>query len=526
MIPGYVFQCGVESRDGSPPAFDVICEVIARWCSRFGVDLNVANFESNGEITSRLQTSDGDILFRWERADTAGVRALRLTTEQIDVSGQYLISTSITTVEDDESTTLQLIVGHDNAPGVVAGTYKPNIWRPRFFQLLKDDQRLQMHVFGKPLQEGYLGLQSPEDIEELKSELRQGACLPSVVIDGSSLSEQKVGELADKVQGIANVYVVDSGLRFLFEKGSRRLKDFEIGFLIWPSYDLNTLYLSTSRYESFVFAQILARTAGYLSRDTRWRFAAEKLLSEKQAKEEANRAELNEIRLSEKSKSKRIENLLQVKDDLERDLKAAIDARDKAERDWAQLVDEYDDYRILNVNHKELLRQANERNILLDPEKANRDSLVWSLPKLSASYQKFFEALTEASQESIFFTPAASRKWDVALNLGYPHIEKMQSELEGLGKAAYAFRMADGRTNGRVKEWLYENFGLQYAPGDDQLVSKKLHKFEWRGLELEKTKHIQVDQHGPYNTIGRIYFEIVVEQLCFVVDHVGLKPYE
>ncbi len=140
-------------------------------------------------------------------------------------------------------------------------------------------------------------------------------------------------------------------------------------------------------------------------------------------------------------------------------------------------------------------------------------------PGETNALQALADHLERAAQGRIVFTSNAIAQWKKADK--YPTPADMRDSLIKLAKVAADIYGEQDLTVGHMDNWIRENFDLKVSLQDDNLP-KQWAKFEWQGVQLDRTPHVKVNDGVPPYACGRIYFAFDSARKQLVVDHVGL----
>ncbi|SHE67019.1 hypothetical protein [Streptoalloteichus hindustanus] len=150
------------------------------------------------------------------------------------------------------------------------------------------------------------------------------------------------------------------------------------------------------------------------------------------------------------------------------------------------------------------------------------DDAVERTPLDERDFGALWDQLTQQSDGAVVFTENARRSWAKS---EYAEPTRMRQALRDLAMAAGEWRDLRGRIGMGLERWLAERFGLNYAPTDGELCVRRLDKFEYDGVRRSRERHIKLGDNTSWEYVGRVYFDIDVDELRWVVDHVGLKLY-
>ena len=524
MNPEIILQATVEGKDLEVNPFDRTCDHYVSWVQeKLGLTLTQQDIEADGTRDAFHKNSEAKVQLKWNRRDSAGIRAIRIETTQQDDDGEYQITTSVGIVEDKLTTTLRVVVGYDFANGVLAPTYRARIVAPGFLRKLFADDCLIAKVFGDQINNGVTTIESAEQLTSLIDDLINMHGLPALVLSGDSNRDAE--RIARNLQGELRVFVCRSPEAFgRLIKGQRALHSYECGILLWQSAEKKPLYLKSVGLETFVRNEVRKVTARALNRDHRWIEANLAVDAEDREKDLEERAERERLISTEKDSKRKIELLLVAQEqakkeiaELEKKIADKIADHDrrilKQEREFLEIIE-------LEGNYKELLEKQQEEIRRKNPDAAS--AFQFNFPPLAVNAQQFFTALMEQSDQAIAFTNNALKKWELALRRDFNPIHEMEDALISLMKAAVSYRAQDGGIGDRLGEWLTDNFGLSYAPFDDTIkIEDRTFKFEEK--TYSRTKHIKVTDSRSFNDVGRIYFCDDFDQKRLIVDVVGQK---
>ncbi|MFH8973741.1 hypothetical protein [Streptomyces sp. NPDC017890] len=530
MQPLYAVSFDVQSAQEQPDhVYQHLRRHLADWlCDRGRAPApSPADLDRDGRaVLPGKIPGHGDRTASWEVLGDERTHALRMTIRQPLSDGspaEFVTRITISRAEEGGGG-LRVVMGREIPDGWIAPVRDPRLKRPNLLREVLRDPELVVRVLGQVATGRYERIRDEQSAAVLLDSLALSTRLPIFLVQPRDQATwNTAADASGQLAGLAQVVT----LNYLTVQAVRRVHGQLAvpsggALLVWP--DLGLEHPAYSREEvceaSFVEGRLMP-SLGHLSviargTDSAWERArqASYRAAARRAAEQLSRAQAADDKAGQLSVlNDRVQDLLKQVKTWQDLAQSYVEDRDKAQSEAADAKTLRQDRDYWKGQYLDLSKGGSGQKAALD---------VWSaIPVLGATDAlPTFEALTEASEQHIAFTPRAARAWKESR---YPYRQEMTDQLTALAQAAMALYTKPGRMP-RLTQWFCDNHGLKYAPNDEKLGKDKDKRYfafdgnpRWDGLG-----HIKVRDNVSPNEVGRIYFALDPDGKRFIVNHVGL----
>lgn len=526
----YVVDFDVEGVGGTDP-FDRLIHFAAAWLSYGSTRaVDASELSRSGEAALPPLPETVGAFARaasWEWAQTASVRALRISVVQLLDSGVE-VTTRVTIASIDERVSFRVGISREYLGGALTPIRNTSVFQPGIVASVAHDESVLLRIGAQRLDARFEMVKTLQEAEVLIEALRAPSRLPIVLVHIRSNAGRDAAYIAGrKLIGLARVVTLNFATR---QAVLQALPNVAVPFggarLVWsdvraPGVDLEAGRIAEHDREylrSVLMPRLAPISALTRGSDEGWRVA--RLAVQRAARVDANAR----IQLAQEAADTGAERdaLLEKVGLLETELVEAQELADSYARDVETLES--------NATAIEDLQSQVEywRDLYLgkfDPPVVVEADPWEEIPDLvaGADPSDVFLALTDASGSRIVFTEAAERSWQ---KISYPDPVDMTHKLTALARAACLLYDEDPGPIGHVDDWFKTAVGLNIATADDTIEKNKtMRYFTFEGKKRDQVPHVQVRDAVKPNEVGRIHFAFDSKGKRLIVNHVALKLY-
>lgn len=383
---------------------------------------------------------------------------------------------------------------------------------------LASSNGLQLAVDGSPIRNKVLALNAANISDSPMNLYNTPGLMPLVGFLNSPRSIETTDKLGDELFGLAHVLLLSDEL---FESLKNKEYSESKFFVYWRdgSPDFTWFDITSQMYR--FKRQIFTRSLREDSFSSRWRSLLTRLSFVEVAKPQPSTRQTTSA--TQNSEELQIELAI-----AKSEATAAAMRVKSVEREMNELVAQFDE---TAKNWQKKIAEAAEISARLHGQLKSgkisaRDFIVQVDLSGETPTQNALDQLSIITNQAIVFTEHAATSWPQARKSGYKKPAVMEKALEALAKFALDFRLKEGQFGMSFEDYAAANYDLVWVPADQALPTKK---FRFEGRDWNQEKHVKADitaiSQGP-NELGRIHFDLDIENFRVIVNHIGGKQYK
>lgn len=537
----YVVELTIEGDD----AFNRVVSHVAEWLSSPEAPLDSSDLQSNGaQNLADAVAPDGrhPRYGDWEILEIGDDRALRMVVSQA-VGTDLELSTRVTVAKIDKVVRFRVGIGRSAARRWPVPVGSTEVFQPRIFRILDQDDSLSLHAEGQIVSGRYIPVKTAQEAHAVAEALWSEDRLPLALIHVRSPKSWALArEISRKLLGLVRTVTVNfETARVIADRCPEVKVPFGGMAIAWPGLSAGALTLSASSLSGLEVEEIrqfLAQRVGALAalgngEDRAWR-RMRSLVEDAQMEElseRVSRARVGGDLAGEiVALSQKIEALEAAKAELEDIGEEALQQADHSKTIARQLVSERNNAREEAEMWKKSYAELSAGKVVSTPEPQDPWSEIQDLVP-GEDPESTFLAITDAASERIVFTERARKSWS---GIEYPEPWDMKEKLILLARAAVSLYDGTEKSIPMLDDWMKEEFGLNVALTDQTISKWKkkdmrwLNEFTFEGEVLNATPHVKVRDAVKFNECGRIHFALegAEKRGRLVVQHVGVKTYK